>query len=254
MPYLADLSTSLPPYWNIKSDYGFIHIYALTMTLGIIVSVLASYLKAHKHQLPAEPIMIAAVFIIPASLLSASFFGKVDFTDFHWNQFFQYFEFWNKSGGMSIHGGVLGGASAGLLFFIIPAKKYKISLWIFADCIIPNVLLGQVLGRWGNFFNHELLGTITTRESLSWLPSWIADNCWQWADGSKTVPEGYGAGSIVYRQPIFLYESFMNLSAWMFITFIIPNIGKWLGPKPWKKYPEKYKTSFKYSFKKFFRK
>ncbi len=243
------------PY-NIKSDYGFIHVYALTMTLGIILSVLASYIKAHKKGLPSNVLLISIIFIIPASLLSASFFGKVDFTDFEINNFFAYFEFWDKSGGMSIHGGVLGGVIVSMIYFIYPSKKYQISLFVWLDAIVPNILIGQAIGRWGNFFNHELLGKETSLNNLSWLPNWISHNCWQWANGNNTYPEGYDGSltTIIYRQPIFLYESFGDIIAWLFITFVISNAGRLLGPKPWKKHSNIFKTSFGYSFKKFFKK
>ena len=74
-------------------------------------------------------------------------------------------------------------------------KKYKISLWTYADCIIPNILLGQMIGRWGNFFNHELLGkeiSDPTTGFFSWLPAFIRNN-------AKTD------GSGPFREPIFLY-------------------------------------------------
>jgi len=48
---------------------------------------------------------------------------------------------------MSIHGGVLFGLIVGLIFFAIFKKKTKISLFVYGDCIIPNLLLGQVIGR-----------------------------------------------------------------------------------------------------------
>ncbi len=251
MKYQFLLDDYNPPY-NINSNYGFLHVYALTMTLGIIFSIIACFLKSKKYELPMDTLILSVIFIIPSALLFASFFGKVTFNEFDWNSFFVYFAFWQA--GMSIHGGVLGGVIAAVLYFIYPSRKYKISLWVWLDCIVPNILIGQAIGRWGNFFNHELLGMPTSLEHLSWLPNWIKYNCWQWADPNNHAlgPEGYP--NIIYRQPIFLYESILDTFAWLFITFIIPNLGKWFGPKPWKKYPKEYMISNKYSFKKIFNK
>ncbi len=263
-----NFATFDPPY-NIKSNYGWLHVYALTMTLGIFVAILACYVKARIHQLPGEVLILGVVFIIPTALLFASFFGKADFTNWDWSAFFSLFAFWKA--GMSIHGGVLGGVISGIIFLIYPSRKYQISLWVWLDCIIPNILLGQVIGRWGNFFNHELLGVQTTLEHLRWLPNWISHNCWQWADASQSHPElinplgpANDINNWVIREPIFLYESFLNFLAWTFITFGIPNLGKWFGKKPWKRpkynknHPikfhkripkfENYNTSWKYSF------
>ncbi len=242
------------PY-NIKSDYGSFHVYAFTMTVGIIVAVLASYIKSQKKGLPGSVLLLSVIFIVPSSLFFGSFFGKIDFTDVVWSDVISYFEFWDPTGGMSIHGGVLGGVIAGIIFFIYPAKKYKISMWVWCDTIIPNILLGQAIGRWGNFFNHELLGLPIDPSKLSWLPKWISANCWQWSDYSFAHPEYIPNTNIIqYREPIFLFESLLDASAWLIITFVIPNIGKWLGPKPWNKFNNKYKTSFKYSFIRLFNK
>ena len=70
------------------------------------------------------------------------------------------------------------------------------SLYRILDLIIPALLLGQIVGRWGNFFNQEAYGPIVTANSLSYLPSFIKDN--MLINGS-------------YRMPLFLYESILNL-------------------------------------------
>ena len=193
---------------NIKANYGFFHVYAFTMTLGIVVSVLLSYIRLKRKKVPLDSLIWSVFFIIPLSLFGASFFGKINPDDPI--PFIQMFYFWN--GGMSIHGGVLFGCVAGLIYFYFIGKKLNISLFVYADAIIPNILLGQVIGRWGNFFNHELLGTVVSKDSLNWLPSFIRDNCY--AQGEPGV----------FRQPIFLYESFGNFMLWLFIVFVMPNI------------------------------
>ena len=69
-------------------------------------------------------------------------------------------------------------------------------------------------------------------------------------DGSDGL--GYVDGDVVQMSPIFLIESLSLLLVWLVVTFIIPNIGKWFGPKPWKKYPNQYKVSWAWTFKHFF--
>ena len=99
-------------------------------------------------------------------------------------------EIWN--GGLAIHGGMIGG----LIFVRYYTHKHGMSLYRILDLIIPALLLGQIVGRWGNFFNQEAYGPIVTANSLSYLPSFIKDN--MLINGS-------------YRMPLFLYESILNL-------------------------------------------
>ncbi|MBH8623088.1 MULTISPECIES: prolipoprotein diacylglyceryl transferase [Spiroplasma] len=239
---------------DILATYGgWVHMYAVFITTGMILSVLVCFIRLKIKKIPIEPLIWSIFVIIPFSLFGASFFGKVN-NDIHnlWVTepgavpFWSLFAFWKA--GMSIHGGVLFGTIAGLIVFGIVGRKAKVSLWVYTDAIIPNILLGQVLGRWGNFFNHELLGSVTSYDSLHcWLPA-FRDNLWQW-DGLS--PETVG-GQIVFRQPIFLYESFFNFLAWLFITFFIPFAGQLFSKKPWKKDSKEYPFDLKYNFIHFF--
>ena len=93
-------------------------------------------------------------------------------------------------GGMAIHGGLIGGLIA-IIYF---TKKHKINTMMIFDAIVPSVLLGQSIGRWGNFVNQEAFGGETTetflREVLR-LPNFIV--------------EGMNING-VYHHPTFLYE------------------------------------------------
>ena len=212
MHTLTNLFSNFP--YNIKANYGFFHVYAFTMTMGIIIAILASYIKLKRQKVPLEPLIFSIIFIVPFSLIGASFFGKFGNQDgLEW---YTWFYFWK--GGMSIHGGVLFGCVVGLIFFWFVGQRYNVSLFVYADAIIPNILLGQIIGRWGNFFNHELLGDPTSYASLDWLPAFIRDNCRKLVDGHLSEQ---------YYQPIFLYESFGNFCAWLIITFLLPNVSKW---------------------------
>lgn len=233
------------PHGITDTYNGWFHVYAFAIMSGIFASIIASWVKFHRYRVPTDSLAWSIIFIIPAALFGASYLGKDDPN--HPIGFFQKFAFWQP--GMSIHGGVLFGIITGAIIFYIVGRKYKISLWIYADCIIPNILLGQVLGRWGNFFNHELLGNVVSYDSLSWLPAFIRDNCFRLIGGPDGHPEINADGSIVYRAPIFLYESLANLGLWLVITLIVPNLGKWFGKKPWKVEPNRFDFDFKANLK-----
>ncbi len=79
------------------------------------------------------------------------------------------------------------------------------------DIIIPAFFIGQAIGRWGNFVNHEIYGSEVTLQQINWLPNFIIDN--MFIDGA-------------YRQPLFLYESIMDLISFILIITVIKNIKK----------------------------
>lgn len=209
---------------EIPGTNGYLRFYPLFIFAGYLASILASWIKLKRRGIPTEPLEWAVCIIAPTSIIGASIIGKINSGTSFWG----HFAFWD--GGLSVHGGVIFGVFFGFLWFYFQSKKYEISLWVFADAIIPNIFLGQVIGRWGNFFNHEILGQEVLNESLNWMPQWFLENL-------RTENDSIG----VIRQPLFLYESIMNLFAWIFITFIIPKLGMWVGPKPWKKYPNKFR-------------
>ncbi|MDE6473327.1 MAG: prolipoprotein diacylglyceryl transferase [Ureaplasma sp.] len=143
-------------------------------------------------------------------------------------------QFFNtRSGGMAIQGGVFGGLIAAFIYFPIILKFPKFhkrvvengnvyiqrpSMWIYADAIIPVILIGQAIGRWGNFFNGEIFGSPVTSDpnspnSLWWLKSlmpFVYDHM---------ISEG--TVRILY-QPLFLYESFFNVMLFIVIYIFIP--------------------------------
>lgn len=101
-------------------------------------------------------------------------------------------------GGLAIHGGLL----FGLITIFIYTKKYNVNTMKIIDLIVPSVILGQAIGRWGNFFNSEAFGPATTIERLQYF----------------NIPEFVINGMLingVYYHPTFLYESL-----WCFIGFV----------------------------------
>ncbi|QEH61304.1 prolipoprotein diacylglyceryl transferase [Spiroplasma chinense] len=247
-------------HWTIYDNYGFVHVYALTMSLGVIVAILLAMWKLWRKGISLQEIMYGAAIAVPAGLFGASFFGKLNAQGVGSNaggaKFFGLFAFWEA--GMSIHGAILAGAFAGIVIFYFFGRKTKVSVLVYMDCILPSILISQAIGRWGNFFNHEIFGRpVGTYESsaLSWLPNWIRDNVTFTYGG----PQGQVINGITMQngvdyvmQPLFLVECLSFVAAWLIITFLIPGIGKWISKKPWKIHPDKYSFDLKYSFKRAF--
>ena len=111
------------------------------------------------------------------------------------------FKVWE--GGLAIHGGII----LGLIWIIIYTKKYKVSTFRILDIMVVGLLLGQAIGRWGNFFNGEAHGAVTTLNHLQ----------------SLHIPEFIIKGmqiNGVYYQPTFLYESLWCLFGFILILII----------------------------------
>ncbi len=104
-------------------------------------------------------------------------------------------------GGIAIHGALLGGFISIYLF----CKSKKISLMIFLDLIMPSVILGQSIGRWGNFFNNEAFGTPTNLPWKLFIP--LSNRPIIFADSQ-------------FFHPTFLYESLWTLIIFFLLIYI----------------------------------
>lgn len=120
------------------------------------------------------------------------------------------FQIWR--GGLAIYGGIIGG----LLYIVYYCFKKKINFIRVLDIYSLSLLLGQAIGRWGNFFNQEAYGGVTTLESLRglYIPDFIINGMY--------IDEAY-------RQPTFLYESLWCLIGVFILFFIRKKKGNVIG-------------------------
>ncbi|VEU83102.1 prolipoprotein diacylglyceryl transferase [Acholeplasma hippikon] len=102
--------------------------------------------------------------------------------------------------GLAIHGGIIF-VFIGLIFF---TRRRKISYWFMLDIVAPGFLIGQAMGRWGNFMNRELYGPVMN--NANWLPAFIRERM-DFGAGVYNV----NTGTPEYHHPTFLYESLWNL-------------------------------------------
>lgn len=111
---------------------------------------------------------------------------------------------WN--GGLAIHGGII----AGLITIIVYTKKYNFRTIRFLDYCVVGLIIAQSIGRWGNFFNSEAHGVVTTLEHLQNLH----------------IPEFVINGMYIngaYYTPTFFYESFFCLLGFVVLLFVRRN-------------------------------
>jgi len=112
-------------------------------------------------------------------------------------------------GGLAIQGGALLGMTAGIVFMLL-FRKY-IDVRFMMDVAIPTILLAQVMGRWGNFFNQEVYGAAVNEKVLWFVPTIIREN--MFIDGE-------------YRLPLFFIEGCMNLAGYFFIRYFLGKVCK----------------------------
>ncbi|MEG0909724.1 MAG: prolipoprotein diacylglyceryl transferase [Bacilli bacterium] len=183
----------------ILLDIGFIKIYwySFFIFLALLIGGNIVLKETKKFDIPENFTLNLFFWLIPISLIGARLYYVIFNFSYYSQNLIDIFKIWE--GGLAIHGGLL----AGLLFVIFYCRKYKISFKYFIDFTVPALLIGQAIGRWGNFFNSEAHGGGTTIEFLKslFVPDFVIE-------GMKI--NGY------YYQPTFYYESL-----WCLVGFII---------------------------------
>lgn len=163
--------------------------YGLLIAIAVLVAINLSQYLAKKRQVNPDLIADISIWIILAGIPSARLYYVV----FEWQQYVNHPEdiiaIWK--GGIAIHGALIGGTIAALIF----ARINQISFWQFADLFAPSVALGQAIGRWGNFFNSEAFGKPTDLPWKLYIPY-------------SNRPLNYL--NYEYFHPTFLYESIWN--------------------------------------------
>lgn len=162
--------------------------------LLIAVAVLLGLLLATRlgRQRGIEPALIAD--LLPILVLAAVIGARLYYVIFEWRQYqlnwLDALAIWR--GGIAIHGALIGGALA----VIVYSRWRRLAFWNLLDVLLPSVALGQAIGRWGNFFNSEAFG----------LPT---DLPWKLTIPYANRPVEFLSQSTFH--PTFLYESLWNL-------------------------------------------
>lgn len=164
--------------------------YGLLIATAVLIGVnLSQYLAKRRHINP-ELLGDLAIWLVVGAIPTA----RLYYVLFEWSEYAQHpdriIAIWQ--GGIAIHGAILGGIVAALIF----AKLRQISFWQLADLVAPSLILGQAIGRWGNFFNSEAFGSPTD------LP-------WKLFIPLERRPPEYA--NFEYFHPTFLYESVWDL-------------------------------------------
>ena len=172
-----------------------IHMYGLVIVFGLVLAVIYCMRRADQFGLTEDHILDGVLWVTPFAFLCA----RAYYCAFRWDLYaanpISVLYIWQ--GGIAIYGGVLG-AVVGMLVF---CKVKKISLGATLDLVLMGFLIGQAIGRWGNFFNREAFGA----ETDAWLRMGL---CSPLTD------------SITYHHPTCLYESLWNALGFVVLHFL----------------------------------
>src|SRR5690625_4777161 len=139
-----------------------IYWYGLIILTGALIGLWFANKEAEKNKMPEDTIINLMLWAFPIAILSARLYYVI----FQWDNYSQnlgdIIKIWE--GGIAIHGALIGGTVAAIIY----AKKKNLSFWILADIVAPSLLLAQAIGRWGNFMNQEAheIGRASCRERV----------------------------------------------------------------------------------------
>ena len=194
--YLHDVPKSF-------SVFGFsIALYGVVIAFGMLLGVAISVHDRKSRGLSDEPVWDLALIGIPSGIVGARIYYIIFAWDFYKDDPVQIFNI--RQGGLAIYGGVIG-ALISIYIYCRVKKESFLEVW---DSIALGFLVGQALGRWGNFFNREVFGGYTDNIFAMRLPVEAV----RARDISSMLAETIGEGeNFIQVHPTFLYESMWNL-------------------------------------------
>ena len=172
-----------------------IHLYAICILIGVAIAVWLGLREAKKLGIASDDIYLGVLIVLPLAIIGARLWYYI----FNINEFPDFASFLGFQGGnfTGLAGlGIQGGIIVAVISIYVYCKVKGLSFFKIMDIVAPGFFIGQICGRWGNFFNHELYGPII--ENSVFL---------------KNIPF---LGDMMfiehnYRHPVFLYESLLNL-------------------------------------------
>lgn len=223
------------PHGIMIGDFK-IAFYGIVIALGMVLGILLGCRQAKKTGQNTDIYIDLALWAIPLSVLGARLYDCAFQWDYYRDNLLQILNI--RQGGLAIYGGIIAAVVTALIF----CKIRKVSFGLMTDTGVPGLILGQIIGRWGNFFNREAFGKFTdslfamridvtdsglagyfkpsySQEALERLfegkPESLA-NVAEIRDRMVTLADGT---SYIQVQPTFLYESLWNVLILILLLF-----------------------------------
>jgi len=171
--------------------------YGVIIACGLLLGIALGVFRAKKRGWKSDLVLDFVLLAVPLAVIGA----RLYYVAFEWESYAHNLVdiFAINKGGLAIYGGVIGGFLAAFLF----TRVTKFPFLKLIDLVIPSLILGQVMGRWGNFINQEAFGGLITNPGLQFFPFAVyIDTLGEW------------------HQATFFYESFCN-SILLVVTLLI---------------------------------
>jgi len=179
-----------------------VHWYGIILGSGAVVGLLLAIWEGKRFKIPSDFFMDLLLIGAPSAIVVA----RIYYVAFKWedyqDNFWDVFKIWE--GGIAIHGALIGAIIAAVIYTRIKGYNF----WRIADICAPSLIVGQMIGRWGNFVNQEAYGGQVSEEFLRGtlhLPNFIVN---------QMNVQG------VYHHPTFLYESIWNLAGLILLVVL----------------------------------
>ena len=188
-PMLGDFSFNPPSCFSL---FGLnIYYYGVIIALGFILAMVYCSRNSRDFGIKSDDFFDLMLWIIPCCIIGARLYYVLFNLDHYLADPGQIFAI--RDGGLAIYGGII----VGVIVIIFVSRHKKIPIPAMLDLAVFGLLIGQILGRWGNFMNREAFGAETEIFCRMGL----------------TAPDG----STIYVHPTFLYESLWNLAGLIFL-------------------------------------
>lgn len=171
--------------------------YSFLILIAVVVAICLVLKEGKRFGLDKDVLFDLAFYVIVAGIIGARIYYVIFNFSLYQDNILSIFKVWE--GGLAIHGGIIFGTIALILF----CKKKKLDIIRMVDISVCALIIAQAIGRWGNFFNQEAHGAVTTLQHLQnmHLPQFIING--------MNIDD-------LYYEPTFLYES-----VWCLIGFVI---------------------------------
>ena len=198
-------------YLPIRAGFSFfgmsIHFYGVIIALGLILALIVTFRIAKKNNIGEETILDVVLWGFPAAIVCARLYYVI----FNWSQYasdpVSIFKIWE--GGIAIYGAILGALFSTFLY----CRIKKVSFSKVVDTCSIGLLIGQAIGRWGNFVNQEAFGGNTNAV-------WGMTSERIRTELSRLQAQGYPVDPAIPVHPTFLYESLWNLAGIILIMIL----------------------------------
>lgn len=177
--------------------------YGVIIGVGMVLAVCVAAFRAKRAGYKTDLILDFVLFAVPIAIVCARIYYVIFEWDMYSDDLMKIFAI--REGGLAIYGGVIGGIATAVVF----CKIQKFPLLKLMDFAMPSLLLGQIIGRWGNFMNQEAFGNLITDPKLQFFPYGV-----------------YIEDLAEWHQATFFYESAANLVLFIIMMIVARRVKK----------------------------